>query len=367
MTEESQPLPEIPQGSLPRHRFSAAAMGNLGEPAVESSLFSASQGASLHNAKLMLDISLQDQNYEAYTHIKEENDFVAGLGIKVPPVELFFIKNGEMYQEQRKNPSAKWKQSAAHYAGDHETIYLDTSNEQKHGMGKDLTKIFYVHELAHASSYWGPFPKIDKKMGRVHYPAARTGLHTVSFEDKNRVRQHGELLEEAFAYYVQGRYVKEKDLGFKYFIEGATHNDELMAVGMEDRMGVVPLPGSTLMNASLKDKIKIMKDATERGNIIIYPWYFLQGDSPSNYGYNMSSSVGMAFELIIEDDPAFFDALKSARYGTDGLREVAKKLDSLQPGLYAHLRGLEEKPDDIFEFYSAVVDALHRKLSAQTG
>src|SRR6266404_195589 len=359
--QASEQIPTIAdfETRLPRHKHSAAAINKLGDRAVLFSIDEREQSTSLGDAKLMLDVSMSDERYGGFTDVKDENNFMTEMGIKVSRVETFFIKEEDLYRKLRH------RDSVAHYGAGHERIYLSTSHEARTGLGKAITKALYVHELAHASSFWGPFPTIDKKLGRVSFPSARMGLSTKR-EHENRSIERGELLEEAFAYFVQGQYVKRKGLSFRKFIEGSIHNNDFMSTEMEDYLGIFVHPDSEFMQAGLKDKLRVIKMATVEKNIMLYPWYFIQGEKPVDVAFNLPAAVGMAFELITEVDPLFFDALKSSRHNTAGLREVARKLDALEPGLYKRLRDLEQTTEGIFSFYKSVTDALNDKLSAKS-
>jgi hypothetical protein len=343
---------------LPRHRHSADAINMLGDRAVLFSIEEQEQKTSHDDAMLMLDISVSDENFGGFTDIKDEDNFFAELGIKVPRTETFFIKDKDLYQKHRH------KDTVAHYGAKQERIYLSTSQEVRTGLDKSITKALYVHELAHASSYWGPFPTVDKKLGKVSYLSARTGLST-DRKQEDHFEKQGELLEEAFAYYIQGQYVKSRGLNFRNFIDGSIHNNDFMSAEMDDYLGIFVHPESEFLKSGLKDKLRVIKMATEDKNIMFYPWYFIQGEKSSNIAFNMPAATGMAFELIIEDDPTFFDALKSSRYEVAGLREVASKLDALEKGLYKQLRDLEQTPEGIFSFYKSVTDALNNKLSSK--
>jgi hypothetical protein len=49
------------------------------------------------------------------------------------------------------------------------------------------------------------------------------------------------------------------------------------------------------------------------------------------------------------------------RKDVQGLREVAQKLNALEPGLYIKLRNLGKGHEDQFEFYKTVVEVLNKK------
>ena len=349
---------------LPRHRHSAAAINKLGDQAVLSSLEELDKRVSANDARMLLDILTSDEK-GGYMGTTEEDNFMVGLGIKVPTTLKFFVKNETYKKFSQNNRHGDGLPTIARFASSTETILVNQDEAIKSSLLGSLPKILYVHELAHASSHWGPFPKLDRKKQEVTYPNIRAGLSTQS-EAKGEKVEHGVLLEEAFAHYVQAQYVKSKGLNFRNFIEGAPHNRNLQAVEIEDFFCAIIHPNSDLMTVSLKNRVKTMNSGAEKNQIILYPWYFIQGENPQDVGYNLQSILGMAFELIIEDDPSFFEALKSSRYETSGIREVRNKLNALRPGLYKRLRDLDYTPDGIFSFYHLVVNALDSKLSANS-
>ena len=68
-----------------------------------------------------------------------------------------------------------------------------------------------------------------------------------------------------------------------------------------------------------------------------------------------------SFELLMLDDPSLLQSFIRGRKDVQGLREVAQKLNALEPGLYIKLQNLDISTDGQFEFYKAVVAVLNKK------
>ena len=68
-----------------------------------------------------------------------------------------------------------------------------------------------------------------------------------------------------------------------------------------------------------------------------------------------------SFELLMLDDPSLLQSFIKGRKDVQGLREVAQKLNAIEPGLYIKLRNLGPSSEDQFEYYKTVVEVLNKK------
>jgi hypothetical protein len=72
--------------------------------------------------------------------------------------------------------------------------------------------------------------------------------------------------------------------------------------------------------------------------------------------------AGYAIGLLADEEPALHDALVASRGSIGGLRDVAKILNSIQPGLYKDLRKLQYNKDDFSAGLKLVKDALKSRV-----
>lgn len=85
-------------------------------------------------------------------------------------------------------------------------------------------------------------------------------------------------------------------------------------------------------------------------------------------GIAPGAGIAAILELVAERDPEFLSVLRESRRSVEGLREVAKRLDAVSPGLYLRLRNLNiltEGTSDIETMYQNIRDAIQAKDKPQ--
>lgn len=191
-------------------------------------------------------------------------------------------------------------------------VYVIRRRDLEAANGTGITESVLVHEQAHAN----------------------TTLHTVAYaKDGDSVRSillrggfsvaddtengTGSYYEEGFAAMLAHRYVIEtldKPNGFSEW-------------------------GGAQIIANGSEKFKIPRN------------YFFPTSIDNTFGgTDTPSFAAYGMELMISKDPAILDAVLKARTSTEGLREFAKRVESLHPGLY---RLLADQPYKLNNFMAA--------------
>jgi len=361
-----EPLTSRQESCIPRHRYSARAIGLLGDQAVEAALEELEE-KSFNTESDITIASVLEPDFEVselYGDTSGEDGFIAGLGLELPPTPKFFV-NGKTYEKLFSNSNSyNGESSVAHYAPGSESIVVIKETGAEGEFNKKLQKVLYVHELAHASSHWAYFPH-KPKSGGIEFNRLRTGFHTAHQDNRGEKIENGICLEEAFASYIHSRYVKEMGYNFRHFI-GTIHNEDFQLIELEGlpSYGIIAHPESQLLDMDFSKRINfIANHVVSKGQVLLYPWHVIQEDDKNTkLGVNLQSVLGMAFDLLIQHDEHFLDALIASRKTAEGLRKVCDKLNTLEPGLYKKLRDLDYDPAGIYTFYDSVVKAIDGKL-----
>ena len=189
---------------------------------------------------------------------------------------------------------------------------------------------FVVHEKAHGSSHISNDLTYEPEQFARR---ARSGFATNKVQpgESPSIEQAsvGSFFEEAFAEFVTGEYVRD-ELGLPRGFWG----DEGVPVHKGD--------------PELLSKI--------RG---VYLWP--QTDGGFNYGSAAIAATGM--ELLIDLRPELYQAVYHSRNSVNGLRQVARVVNSIEPGLYERLRQLEYSQADFFTGLSEVLRAREEYLA----
>lgn len=206
-------------------------------------------------------------------------------------------------------------------------IQRDMKSEAEHGAG--LTESIIVHEAAHASSMYSTV-EIETETQRRTFrkdivnvtanQTARVGF-AVSKPHQGRV---GLAMEEGYAEYERGRYVV----------------DEL---GLPD--GFIHGPGIPKAPALNKYMIPTTSE---------------QGET--KFVFTEGAFAAATLELLVNRDPDLVTAMRDARHSVEGLREVAKRMNAIVPGVYQKMRKIDlDSPDAAkqgVDLYALVAKAL---------
>ncbi|MFZ1301039.1 MAG: hypothetical protein WAQ27_00435 [Candidatus Microsaccharimonas sp.] len=174
--------------------------------------------------------------------------------------------------------------------------------------GPGLTESFAVHERAHSTHIAAPWRVTHTSTGKwlfkkshAHAKPTRSGFRISGVNSATDT--HGELLEEAYAEIERGLFIQQHDL-VGDLTDGAKNSDAM-------RESVVPLH-------------YFYKTIDHRDG---QPFLTF---SPGAFGATV-------LEMLIKEDPSLLTTLRASRHSVDGLRESAKQINAIVPGLYPRL------------------------------
>jgi len=186
------------------------------------------------------------------------------------------------------------------------------------------TEGLIVHEGAHSTASLTHF--LHNKATN-HYRSRRLGMALI-----DSTRGSGYFLEEGWADYHRGKYLGQnyQDGALDGIAKALNWNDapdHLTFIGINGRESPLPL--------------KYLHVAEDNRPTAL-----------------TSSLAGFAVELLIQTDPEIRTAMLTGRSDITGLREVARRVDSLSPALYPTLRQFDYSQNDFSEGLHTTIDAL---------
>ncbi len=249
--------------------------------------------------------------------------YLAKIGLQ--PKDTLFLGINEYDQADKIVGNKKDKDERGAYMRSLDVAIIKRHPAREHFNSTELAESVAVHEAAHAAAHTIISYSLDESGEYVQgkpWPA-RTG-HIVGAADGT---SRGRVLEESYSEYERGLYVRD----------------------------VLKRPGGFVAPAgeqwSYPDKPYISGQ------------YFYKIND-HKVGYPVSAEGATALGLLVDNDPALIDVLRLSRTSVEAKREVARRIDAVQPGLYAKLRDLEEDSendpeyDGYHEAYQFVTDAL---------
>lgn len=263
-------------------------------------------------------------------HAREEQidqvrEYFSSLGLRTPDTTIV-LSPDEVAQFEAESKSIlptfhEGHASAAMYRADVDiTFVLDLDKNPDHN-SVDSTTYLLAHEMAHGTSEWLEKNKRDndtqKQMARIGLLTQRVGSE---YDGKT---MHGVILEEGFAEYMAAQFIKEG----LHLPNGQW--DEGMAFNCPFGDQIITVPG---------------------------PYAWATPDKDITFASSSATAVG--FEMIAQQIPEFHDALIESRHSVDGLRDVAKILNSLSPTLYSQLTKLSYNREDHAHAYNLITAAL---------
>ena len=303
--------------------------------------------------------------------LREVEEFIHTLGMDSKPVYL--LEHDDFVNAT--NRFSSYRDELGRYINYIDVVLLDV-DEMRGYRGKeviDLSNI--VHELAHSSTQYDIIYKeeIDKLIlkNRVGSVVGRESLKENNLEGLSEIT--GRAIEEGFAEYIRLLYLRKVD----YYPEKYLNEGEEYKFGMSrDQLGpslvkevieiVEHAEPKHERESYLKQLLGVIKP--EEGLVAISQRIHVLkeiNDDETNslwggplIGYPL---LGEAFDLLMLDDPTLLQSFIKGRKDVQGLREVAQKLNALEPGLYIKLRNLGPSDEDQFEFYKTVVAVLNKK------
>jgi hypothetical protein len=248
--------------------------------------------------------------------------FIVGLGLRTVG-RIVVGETDEKKSRQRLREMGVIGQEEGNFAGFYHSVaelaivFRHKKHERKNGPG--FTESLVVHEQAHGSSTFNSHSmqvQVDERS--INYAQFRMGQVVISGGQRNI------FLEEAFADAVRGKYVREvldKPGGF---------------AGVESELDTY--------KAEAGDELPILPEFSMR-------------DKRGRKVYIMNALAGSALEFMAQNDPGLWPALLEARSSVEGLREVARRIETIEPGLYTKLSRLTLSRADFEEGLRLVADA----------
>ncbi len=199
------------------------------------------------------------------------------------------------------------------YKHDLVIIHRDPVLEQLNG--PEYFESLAVHEIAHAGeTHTRHLLDVDVKRSRLKW-LGKTSANIegstlrVGFVVAHGESQEGYSLEEGYAEYERGQYVANVLGRPQGFTDGS------QATG-------------TVLD-------KYMYRA-------VYP----DGDGTPSGALMQGAVAACAIELLSQADPKIVEAFRDGRKTVDGLREVARRIDAAEPGLYSSFRAVNIRTDE---------------------
>jgi hypothetical protein len=304
--------------------------------------------------------------------LREVEEFIHILGMDTKPVYL--LEHDDFVNAT--NRFSSYRDELGRYINSMDVALLDVDKMRGY-RGKeviDLSNI--VHELAHSSSQYDMFYKHANPFNYSLKNRTGAAVERESHKENNLEGLSeftGGAIEEGFAEYIRLLYLRKVD----YYPEKYLNEGEEYKFGMKrDQLGpslvkevieiVEHAEPKHERESYLKQLLGVIKP--EEGLVAISQRIHVLkeiNDDETNslwggplIGYPL---LGEAFDLLMLDDPTLLQSFIKGRKDVQGLREVAQKLNALEPGLYIKLRNLGPSDEDQFEFYKTVVAVLNKK------
>ncbi len=291
-------------------------------------------------------------------NIDEALSFIHRFGLNTKPVYFLEEFDGK-YADLEGKIQGRYDSRA-----DAVVIKLDAPDDRvKSGREKDYhTQLqgLVVHELAHSSSAYQNYFSID---------------HDYMVQDTVRIGNaiesaHGNALEEAFCEHMAQRYYTESDydpgIGPRYGTPEAGAFGDALVISIEGGSVTINIEGAPPLG--LKNIIKHLKQSRISGRVGYIDRRLLDNEGErgtlrgEDIGVHNYAFLAQALSFLVEDDPTLFDAFILSRSNVEGLRQIAQKLNALEPGLYKRLRDIRDTDTaSAIQFQQIVVDALYAK------
>ena len=268
-------------------------------------------------------IGLLGENDESDMDIAAADAFVAELGLadtqhQVVGPDFAAAANWRMH---RRGYAEEGSLGTYIAEADLAVIYRDARLEELNGPG--FTESYLVHEKLHGSA------KPRQLESRVQDEGTRVAALRLGQMALVQGEKRGAFIEEGFCDAGRAKFIIEKLKKPTGFVEAPEAIEQYLMPN-----------GDTLpMRTVLK-------------------YYAEKEDGTVDAAYNSPAVAGSAMMSLIENDPGLWDALIRARTETDGLREVARRIDAVKPGLYMQLSALKDNMDDFTKGSRLVADAL---------
>jgi hypothetical protein len=205
---------------------------------------------------------------------------------------------------------ASIRPTAGVYSSEHDIVltygYRDRDYDTENNL---ITEIALVHELVHSTG------RSAFLLDGEQYTPVRDGFRVFGRQEP---RNRGNWLEEAFAHMIAHAYRAQ--------------------FAPWDSGGDLPFE-----------------------NLIIPAKYTYQNDNYMRVRRRPDSSVfaALGLELLIAKDPSLFDYAIASRTDLEALRQTARRVDQLAPGIYNYLSCLQYTPKDFQQGMDTILTTLH--------
>ncbi len=194
------------------------------------------------------------------------------------------------------------------YGSDVVIVFRDREIEALHA-GVTCTEATIVHELAHAGSHYAMWIYEQNEGANSYTPNyLREGFVT------HYPKRHGQLFEEGFAEFLRLKYLREH-------------------MTSEERSIIAEKIGA---DADLPFDTDIYS-TTDQGVLCLTPAQVMIKEDGSLTAQN-GSYTGRIIEMLVSIDPKIWVAMVTARSDVEGLREVSRRVEKIEKGLYKKLR-----------------------------
>lgn len=241
--------------------------------------------------------------------------FIEKLGLRVSTciaIDADDVASLELLAREHNMPVQKDDEGAYIEGADLAFVVRKPILEELNGVG--YTEATAVHELSHAAGR----PMISQNGDKnSQQKLARVGSVLLNHNE-------GNFYEEAFAQLNAQGYISDV-LGLE---NGFANEHDSVTVGFAD------------------------------GTELEMPGKYLISDGENRCRISAPSLAAYGIELLVQKDPQIRNALLESRKSVEGLRELARRIDALQPGLYVRLRKLPYSRQDFVNGVRYITEAL---------
>lgn len=215
--------------------------------------------------------------------------------------------------------------------------------------GTELIESLVIHEIAHSAN-GNSSTSVDVKLTN-----RRRKLMGLIGKNEDEISLSAHIGRSGFGV---GR---DKDEGVEGFFleEGYAELERGLYVAQELGKPDGFAGDAQFGKSHLINKYKFFKRNTNTGK---EGWTFPSGAIPA-----------MTLELLIDHDPELLSALRESRRSVEGLREVARRIDAISPGLYQELRrfdikssGREIRTANLYEKVGDILQSNNSSVSIPT-
>ncbi|MGV9002132.1 MAG: hypothetical protein ACOH18_04245 [Candidatus Saccharimonadaceae bacterium] len=260
----------------------------------------------IHEGLLRMAAEIKNMpSHDEGINLERVDIFRRSMGIAKKPILILSSEDFKHASELGAGSSSETTVSGE-YLPVPDVIIMKDDPEQQALNGPELLESLIVHEIAHSHQ---SFHEMQATIGRrkrlfrrdfmdVAVQTARFGFVV----NDSHEATHGDFLEEAYAEYVRGQYVVNilgRDNGF---VE----------------------PTGEVFDPLNKYRLKVAKP-----------------DGSIGVAMPLGALPALLLETLFKRTPELIDKFEQARHSAEGLKNLIKSLDGIDPGLYKRLRDID--------------------------